>query len=66
MAEDYCISWGEIVRMMESVHGIKSDSKTKESFGWCGAKMDESTTSQVKERSNFNGSEEAGEVNKGE
>ena len=33
MAEDYCISWGEIVRMMESVHGIKPDSKTKDSFG---------------------------------
>ena len=32
MAEDYCISWGEIVRMMESVHGIKPDSKIKDSF----------------------------------
>ena len=39
MAEDYCISWGEIVRMMESVHGIKPDSKTKESFGYFERKL---------------------------
>ena len=32
----------------------------------CGARMGESTVGQVKERSNSNGSEEAGEVNKGE
>lgn len=51
---NYRYGWCEVYEVMKFENG------------YCDEAMGESTISQVKERSNSNGSEEVGEVNKGE